>query len=496
MGSGKVPVIEKYGYGIGSIGKDMCYNFVGAFFMIYCTDTLGVPAAFMGSMFFFARLWDAVNDPMMGTIVDNTKTKWGKYRPWILIGTLINALVLAFMFYKPEFLGSNVRSICIYVAVMYVAFGMSYTLVDVPYWSFVSAITNDPAERDEVSTIPRVFAGLGNIIVQVLTLTMIAKLGGSAPNQGYFKWALIIAAAFVFFILITTFTIKERLVVKQDRKFSFVDALKTLKNNDQLMIIVVVLILINLAINMTTGVAVYYFKYVWKSPAMYSTFALIIGAALAVGLIGYPFLAKKVSRRKIFIVSMILPAVGFLIMLVVSFFIRSMEASKAILILGVPALIFCSGFGAITVLTTVMLVDTVDYGEWKLGYRSESIIFSMQTFMVKFATAFGGLITGWGLTAGGFVEVTTVQKLNETAEEAERALQFALSQQTNLPGVETALNIMMFIVPPVLLTLALVLYVTKYKLNGKYMNQILEDLKGIRAKKNAEYDALHGETAE
>ncbi|HZJ77397.1 MAG TPA: glycoside-pentoside-hexuronide (GPH):cation symporter [Clostridia bacterium] len=501
----KVPLYEKLGYGVGSIGKDMCYALVGSFFLYYCTDNLGISASFMGTLFFFARLWDAFNDPLMGTIVDNTRNKFGKYRTWLAIGSVVNAFVLIMLFSAPDFLAGNPGLTKVYASTLYVLWGMSYTLVDVPYWSFVCVMTTDQRERDVVSTIPRVFAGAGNLLTQVLTLKMITLIGKGDLQAGFQRWAIIIAVLFIGFMTITVSTIKERTIVKQDKKFSLKDAIRTLKNNDQLMTIVLILILTNLAMNMTTGVAIYYFKYVWKDPLIYSSFAIVVGAAVAIGLVSYPFIAKKIARRKIFIASMIMPSIGFVLMFVISKLVGigaaegpNIDITKALIAFAVPALVFCTGFGSIGVMTTVILADTVDYGEWKLGYRSESIVFSMQTFMVKFATAIAGLVTGWGLSIAGYVSVNAdkTSTIGMDGRSAQAILDAAIAAQTNLSGVQNALNIMMFAIPPVILITALIIYLKRYKLNGEFLNKVNEELVVIRAKKNEEYDLLHKKTSD
>ena len=130
---------EKYSFGIGAIGKDAVYNIVAVYFMFYLTDVLGISAGFIGGLFFVARIWDAVNDPMMGLIVDNTRTKWGKFRPWILIGTIVNSIVLIFLFTDCGLTG---KSLYVYVSIVYILWGMTYTLMDVPYWSMLGLFTS------------------------------------------------------------------------------------------------------------------------------------------------------------------------------------------------------------------------------------------------------------------------------------------------------------------------------------------------------------------
>ncbi|MBQ3432583.1 MAG: MFS transporter, partial [Clostridia bacterium] len=147
MGVQKVSPKLKWGYAFGGIGKDMCYALVSNYLMYYCTENLGISALFMGVLFFFARLWDAINDPIMGTFVDNTRIKFGKYRFWMLVGTLANVVAVIFLF--NPYLASHAPRI--YIAVFYVIWGMTYTMVDVPYWAFNSNVSDDRKERESVS---------------------------------------------------------------------------------------------------------------------------------------------------------------------------------------------------------------------------------------------------------------------------------------------------------------------------------------------------------
>ena len=158
----KVTAKEKYSYGIGAFGKDMVYAVVATYLMIFFTDEVGISSAFVGGLFFFSRFWDAINDPIMGLIVDNTKTKCGKFRPWILIGTLVNAVVLVFLFLNPSnFLEG--KMVYVYCSIAYILWGMTYTIMDIPYWSMIPSFSSNPDERDKIAVIPRIFATLGGL---------------------------------------------------------------------------------------------------------------------------------------------------------------------------------------------------------------------------------------------------------------------------------------------------------------------------------------------
>lgn len=143
---GKIPNRVKYCFAFGALGKDLIYGMIATFSMIYFTDIIKVAPAFIGSMFFVAKLWDAFNDLFMGMIVDNTRSRWGKFVPWLVIGTLINAFVFITVF--TDFHLSGV-SLCVFASVVYVLWGMTYTIMDIPYWSIIPNLTSDPEEREK-----------------------------------------------------------------------------------------------------------------------------------------------------------------------------------------------------------------------------------------------------------------------------------------------------------------------------------------------------------
>ena len=158
--------IDKIWYGTGAIGLDLSYGMFYSFLNKYLTDVLKLKANFLLILTPIARIWDGINDPMMGTIVDNTHTRMGKYRPWILRGALMNAVVLALLFNNPG-IPTNGPWIYVYIAVLYIGWGMTNTLADIPYWSMVPSFTTDPKERSLIATIARTFSGLGQGIITI-----------------------------------------------------------------------------------------------------------------------------------------------------------------------------------------------------------------------------------------------------------------------------------------------------------------------------------------
>ncbi|HJG96559.1 MAG TPA: melibiose:sodium transporter MelB [Romboutsia timonensis] len=446
----KLSFREKYSYGIGAFGKDLVYAFVATYLMMFFTDEVGLSSVFVGGLFFVSRFWDAINDPIMGNIVDNTNTRWGKFRPWILIGTLINAIVLVFLFVNPTSFLSG-KMVYVYCSVAYILWGMTYTIMDIPYWSMIPSFTSDPAERDKMSVIPRIFATIGGSTVNTFGLMIIAILGVGSNSVGYFRLGLIISIVFVISTLITVFNVKEKNTVKNQEKIKLKEVFEILFKNDQLLIIIVSVIIYQIALFLVGGFALYFFKYAIQNENLYTVFTGISTIAQVCALMLFPKLVSKLSRKIVYGLACLLPIGGFLGM----FFISSISTNSVLLCMS--GIIYNLGFALSSASTTVMLCDAVDYGEYKIGKRSESIIFSMQTFIVKFATAFSGLIVGIGLNIINYVP---------------NAIQ---STQTIM-----GMKFIMFVVPSFLMLICLGVYMKFYKLNGDFMNNILIEIEKRR----------------
>lgn len=179
----KLTVKEKASYGLGAVGKDMVYMLSASYILYYYQDILGVSAIAMGVILMAARVFDAFNDPIMGVIVAKTRTKWGKFRPWLLIGTILNAFVLYFMFSAPPALDG--AGLVAYAAITYILWGVTYTMMDIPFWSMIPAFTEGGKEREGLSTLGRSCAGAGSAIVTVITMKCVYALGAGDERNGF-----------------------------------------------------------------------------------------------------------------------------------------------------------------------------------------------------------------------------------------------------------------------------------------------------------------------
>lgn len=379
---------EKAAYGLGAVGKDMVYMLSASYVLYYYQDILGVSAIAMGIILMVARVFDAFNDPIMGIIVAKTRTRWGKFRPWLLIGTLLNAVILYLMFAAPPALSGS--GLVAYAAIAYVLWGVTYTMMDIPYWSMIPAFTEGGKEREGLSTLARSCAGVGSALITIVTMKCVYVLGQGNERQGFRLLALIIAVLFVVFITITCVTIKEKSTADVDSP-SIRQMFSALLHNDQAMAVVVTIVLINCSIYITSNLVIYFFKYDFGGANWYDSYTLfnMFGGAIQIlsMMLLFPLLRKWLSSVKIFFVSLGMAVLGYAILLVFMF-----KNMTNIYLLFIPGFLIFAAFGFQTVLTTVFLANTVDYGELKNQRRDESVIFSMQTFVVKLASGVAALI--------------------------------------------------------------------------------------------------------
>lgn len=453
----KLTAKEKFSYGLGAVGKDMVYMLSASYVLYYYQDVLGVSAIAMGIILMAARVFDAFNDPIMGVVVAKTRTKWGKFRPWLLIGTISNAIVLYVMFAAPPAL--NGSGMVAYAAITYILWGVTYTMMDIPFWSMIPAFTEGGKEREGLTTLARSCAGVGSAIITVITMLCVTALGQGNERAG-FKWfGLIIAVLFVVFIGFTCMTIKEKSTVDVDSP-SVGQMFKALLQNDQAVTVVTSIVLINCALYVTSNLLIYFFKYDFGGEnweASYTLFNAFGGGIQILSMmVFFPLFRKFLNTVQVFYTSLGMAMMGYAVLLLLM-----ITDVKNIYILFIPGFFVFVAFGMLTVLTTVFLANTVDYGELKNNRRDESVIFSMQTFVVKLASGVAALIASICLS---------ICNLSESTDAVEVVADAAAS---NVLG----LRMTMTIFPIIGLIAALIVFRKKFILNEAKVEEITRKLR-------------------
>ncbi len=444
----KISLSEKLGYGVGAIGLDMSYGLCFSFFIKYSTDVLGVAAGFIGIVTALARIWDGINDPMMGMIVSNTKTKYGRFRPWILIGAVLNAVVLFLMFTKPFYsfyVGDVDIALYIHVAIMYVLWGMSYTVIDIPYWSFVPALTTDPKERNIIASFPRFFSGVGQLTVMGATSLILAAFPQNEQGKAYSTIAGCIGVMFIIFALITFLKTRERIIPEHKTAYKFKDIIKTIKSNDQALVFIAVAVTFNLSWYLMNGLAAYYFDYIAENGKLLTIFAAVTGAGQAIGLFGVSAFSGKIGKHNVIKIGMSVSIVAYLLL-----FIINIAFGFSAILFFIIAFIAGLGIGNVFTAEASMLADIVDYGEYKTGERADAIIFSMKSFQMKFAQTIQALIIGFGLEICKYQENMVPQP----------------------QGSKNGIMVMMFAVPFVTALISLMIFNKNYIIHSDLLEKI------------------------
>lgn len=455
--SNKVPMKEKLGYGVGAVGLDLSYGLFYSYLSLYLTNALGISSLFLLILAPIARLWDGINDPMMGSIVDRSNHKMGKYRPWILRGAILNSVVLFLLFNAPGFEKNSV-GLYIYAAVFYVLWGMTNTLADIPFWSMIPSFASEEKERNLISTIARTFSGLGQGIISILTPIVVAYFGGVAGSKldtmtpdalktGFGKWATIAAIFLVAFACVSVASTKERHVTVSEEKFSFKNALGVIRQNDQLLIFMLFAMISNAGYYMTSGISSYYFNSVLGDLTLQSTFNLMGSVGSILGLLVIPVCSKFMTNRSTYKVSLSLAIAGYVGMAVVGY-----GFGGNVYGLGACYFVTSLGIASMFVNQTVMLADIVDYGEYKLKNRNQSLTFSMKGFLQKMAYTIQCII---------MYACFSITKYDGTA-----AVQTQASKD--------AISALMFIIPPALIIISLIIFSRKYKIFGDFKREVLD----------------------
>ena len=439
---------QKAAFGLGAFGKDIVYMLVATYLLNYYNVELGMSSVFIGAVLMGARIFDALNDPIMGIVVAKTRTRWGRFRPWIFTGTVVNALATYALFAVPEMADSSAR---VWLTVFYLTWGVTYTLMDIPFWSMIPAITAPGREREELSSLARACAGVGDALPAVLTTIVVPILSGGAAiggwRVGYRLWALIIAVFFVISEVLFCLNVPERNAQNIEAP-GFKEMFASLIHNDQAMTVVFSIIFVYASLNLVANLFLYFCQYDLGDGSSFSLFTAVGfgGQVLTMALV--PMMLKKVKKLRLYRFGVLVQIVGYVGLLAMTL----PELHKALnwQILLLPVLIIYVGYGILNVLLTIFLSDTVDYGEAKYGTREESVIFSMQTFTVKLSSGVAVFAAGVMIDLVGF------------------------SPEASVQSGETLFSLRLFLAIPsmILLLIAWLIFTFAYRLDDEKMKEI------------------------
>lgn len=454
----KLKKSQKAAFGFGAFGKDIVYMLISGYLLYYYNVVLGLSSAFIGTILMAARVFDAFNDPLMGIVVAKTKTKWGKFRPWIFVGTVLNAVTIYALYATPAAMSESGQKL--WLTIFYFAWGITYTLMDIPFWSVIPAVTEPGSDREQMTSLARTCAGIGDAIPTVLTMVIVPALSFSQEISDYrigFKWwALIIAVVFVISETVCVLSIREKTTETDMKTTGIADMFKALFKNDQAMTVVVSIILVYTALNLCSNLVLYFFQFDIKNEGAYSIFAAVAFAAQVLIMMIVPLLRNKFSKDQLFRFGFIVQIAGFIVILAMTF--TPVCSPELWWVFCLPGMLVYAGYGILNVIMTIFLSDSVDYGEYKNSSRDESIIFSMQTFTVKLASGLAVFIAGY---------VIKWVKLDVGADAQTMSTLLGLRIWMTIPSV-------------LLLILGIIVYKKYYRLDDNTMDEIMVELKKNR----------------
>ena len=384
-------------YGFGDLASQFVWTYVGSYLTIYYTDIVGLAPVAVSAIMMLARIWDAVNDPMMGAIAERTRSKFGRFRPYIAFGSPLLAIFSVLTFTNP-FGGKSTAGV-IWAAVIYTIAGMLYTLVNIPYGAMAAVMTEDADQRNILNTSRNIGMNLGMVIVNGVSAGLALKFSGAgaevANGNGYRMVALIYAIISIPLFMIVFFTSKEVVQPEGDpQPFSFKETVSNLVKNKYLMLVTFIMVLQMTAFMGRIAITSYYVIYCLGSFTMIALIMTIPSLGGIVGSLFVPFFAKKFGKRNVLMGSMFIQGIGLVIMYLAPF-----DNMKMVLAGDIIFGLFNVGFP----MSLSMVADSVDYMELKTGVRTDGTAYATYGLATKIGNAIGGAFGILIMSAFGYV---------------------------------------------------------------------------------------------
>ncbi len=482
-------------YPLGTIGRDMMYYLFTSCLFTYIMLTkqltnsqlLAITAIMVA-----ARIFDALNDPIMGNIIERTRTKWGKFKPWLLAGVLSTSVVI-FLAFNTSLQG---WAFIVFFGIIYFAYSITYTMHDIAYWGMIPAMSRDADLRNQYTSRATFCAGIGSTLASFLIpMLTVGKgaLGGSA-GKAYGIIALVIAILGPLFILFPLLGAKENRdeLAEPKSKLNFKRILRTITQNDQLRWMILIFLIQQIGNSLVFGGIGTYFVYFRFGYAggLYSIFSIVGVAATAVLMLIFPALSRKFTRRQLMTLGIIMVAVGSVIEIIGGILLPGNMFGFAVVTIGY--MLVNLGLYGFYLIMMISIVNTVEYNELKTGHRNEAIITSMRPLLTKMGSAIVAAFTS--LT---FIIFKVVEKTNAIADFEQQAELGKITDDARLEGINgvigtvgswqtTGLLLAMVIIPLVFGFVSYILYQKFYKLDEKTYDNICAQLEERKAAEVAE----------
>ena len=472
----KLDTRTKWSYCIGATGRDMAYALVSMFLLTYIQYTMKLTVAqyaTISAIMVVCLLWDAINDPMMGIIVENSHFKIGKFKPWILLGVILNCIVIVCLFtVRPEGWG-----FVAFFGVGYLLWGMTYTMNDIAYWGMLPSLTSNPAERNTLVTIQGIFICIGQFSVAGLLPDMVA---GNAV-MAYRVASIVIASCFLAFQLLTFFGVKERPENDEKETLSLKDMFKIFLRNDQLIAIGVACLLFQVGngLLIMIGMNFFYFEFGYAIGGnLVFWFTVMYGLGTLASEASFAFLSSKFTRMQIITASTGLTILGYLMFLSVGYVLP-----KNMILLNVIGFIIFFAQGAFNMTMIVMLNNTIEYDEVRFNERHDSIISAVRSFATKLASAIDQGVMALILIISGIYTISqNISDLEIKAGTGEMTSEEVLSKaegyiQLATSGQRFTLRMGIVLVPVIAIGIAYFIIRKKYIIDEKKYDELVSELK-------------------
>ena len=437
---------NRINFGLGTIGRDMFYSFEANTILYFLSDVLSLPLwvfAATSMILSVMRVFDAINDPITGLIIDNIRSPWGKFKPAILVGGVLSAVFMVLLFAN---IGTG-WGFVIFFAVAYFLWDVTFGINDIGYWTLLPAMSSDQKQRERNGTFARICANIGAYAIMIGWQPITAALGNT--QKSWFGLAVVISIIYLAGLLFPLLGVQEkRVAVQEQESTSLKQMWRALAGNDQLMWTTLSMGLFMVAFSTTVNFAIYYMKYVFGNESLYTVLVAVVGVSQLGTLAIYPRVAAKMTRKQLYSMATGLVVVGYAV-----FFISG--KSLALVVLG--AMLVFVGQAFIQTLMLMFLADTVEYGQWKLGKRNESITFSVQPLVNKIGGALATGIVSISLIISGIkVDESTADFIGAQGQMIVRMGMFAL--------------------PLAMIVIGYIIYLKKFKISEEFYAEILKDL--------------------
>ncbi|MBU3829958.1 MAG: glycoside-pentoside-hexuronide (GPH):cation symporter [Candidatus Limosilactobacillus merdavium] len=457
-------VRSRLAYSLGAFGHDAFFALLSTYFMMYVTGHLfdsgdksfdNRMVGYVTAIILILRIGELIIDPMIGNAIDRTHTRWGKFKPWVVGGGVISAILLAALFTPLG--GLNLSNPILYLvlfAIIYIIMDVFYSFNDVGFWSMVPAMSFDSHERDKIATFARVGSTIGGQIIGFVIMPMVLffsvkQNGGTGDDRGWFIFAAIVAAiSAITAIGVGMFTHEQQSLLRENKEQTkFKDILKILVKNDQLLAIAMSYLFFTTGQTLLNSFELYYFTYILGDS---KAFSILGGLNTVVGVISvfaFPLFSGKIGRHKLFYGAATIEVIGALIFAV---------AGKSLVLVLIGAELFFIPQPIIFLVVLMTITDSVEYGQLKLGHRDESLTLSVRPLLDKFGGAVANGVVGMATVAAGMTGGATAATV--TAH-----------------GV-SIFKVYMFLIPIALIIVGIIIFALKVKLDEKSHAKIVAEL--------------------